>query len=337
MRTGINGKEHHVIWTVRTAPTPPKMRALAGDHHVTLFWDNLSETVPDLMNGRMDFEGYQIWRADDWHRPIGTSERTGPDLSLWSMIAIRDLVNGLMPDEEFRYPVEAGGWLYEPLAGFPYREEMIDMFESRLAINPADPVPCPPEVDAAVCDTIEGLARSNLQLEGGKRYYTFTDRTAKNGMHYFYSVVPYDHVTRSGQPVEIGLQSSPSANFVYIHPRSEAQPPGSFDEKEVYVVPNPVTAESMEPWELGPSNADPTGLKCEFRNLPGCRNIIRIYTVSGDLVQVLHHDGRKGDGTMPWNLTSRNGQEVTSGVFIFAVEPADGRFKEFVGKFVVIR
>ena len=34
---------------------------------------------------------------------------------------------------------------------------------------------------------------------------------------------------------------------------------------------------------------------------------------------------------------SRNGQTVTSGVYIFSVEPDDGRFPKSVGKFVVIR
>jgi hypothetical protein len=55
------------------------------------------------------------------------------------------------------------------------------------------------------------------------------------------------------------------------------------------------------------------------------------------LVQVLYHDGRSGHGTLMWDLVSRNGQDVTSGVYLFAVEPDDGRLQETVGKFVVIR
>ena len=78
-------------------------------------------------------------------------------------------------------------------------------------------------------------------------------------------------------------------------------------------------------------------LKLEFRNLPACRNTVRIFTLAGDLVQVLYHDGRGGSGTMPWNLLSRNGQEITSGIYLFSVEPADDRFSDAVGKFVVIR
>jgi hypothetical protein len=64
---------------------------------------------------------------------------------------------------------------------------------------------------------------------------------------------------------------------------------------------------------------------------------VRIFTVAGDLVQTLLHDGSAGNGTLAWNLVSRNGQTVTSGVYLFSVEPDDGRFPKFVGKFVVIR
>ena len=108
-----------------------------------------------------------------------------------------------------------------------------------------------------------------------------------------------------------------------------------FDENEVYVVPNPATAETMEPWRLEPNQDDPTGIKIEFRNLPACQSTVRIYTVAGDLVEILHNDG--SNGTLPWDLVSRNGQDVTSGVYLYSVEPEDDSFPRTIGKFVVIR
>ncbi len=48
-------------------------------------------------------------------------------------------------------------------------------------------------------------------------------------------------------------------------------------------------------------------------------------------------DGRDGSGTLPWDLVSRNGQDVTSGFCLFAVEPEDGDFPRTIGKFAVIR
>jgi hypothetical protein len=102
-------------------------------------------------------------------------------------------------------------------------------------------------------------------------------------------------------------------------------------------VPNPVTKESMAPWLLGPTNSDPSGEKLEFRNLPRCVSTVRVYTLAGDLVMTLTHDGSGGDGSLAWNLISRNGQNITSGVYIFSVEPQDRAFARTVGKFVVIR
>jgi hypothetical protein len=53
------------------------------------------------------------------------------------------------------------------------------------------------------------------------------------------------------------------------------------------------------------------------------------------MVIELPFDGRGGNGSLPWNLVSRNGQEVTSGVYLYAVEAE--RFERFVSRFVVIR
>jgi hypothetical protein len=122
-----------------------------------------------------------------------------------------------------------------------------------------------------------------------------------------------------------------------VTPQSSAQDADAFQEGNVYVVPNPVTAASTAAWNLGPTNADPSGEKLEFRNLPRCRSTVRIYTVSGDLVQTLSHDGTNGAGTLPWNLVSRNGQSVASGIYLYSIEPSDRRFRRIVGKFVVIR
>jgi len=110
----------------------------------------------------------------------------------------------------------------------------------------------------------------------------------------------------------------------------------SGDGEEIYVVPNPATESSMSPWRLEPNMGDPTGIKVEFRNLPACRSTVRIFTLSGDLVEILYHDGSGGSGTLAWDLVSRNGQDITSGVYLFAVEP-EGGFERTTGKFVVIR
>lgn len=336
-QTGVDGRETQVFWITDSPPPPPKMRIVPGDNKVTIFWDNLSEVVPDIMTQYRDFEGYQIWRADGWHRPVGTTITSGPSSDLWFLYEFRDKINSIPPNIDFKKPFSQGGWQYEPLYDLPDKEALLQMFEEALWGNPLDTVPCPYGLSNEVCDTLEALARYNLGYEGGRQYYKYVDNKAHNGVPYFYSVVAYDYKRISRKQGEGNYYYNPATNFKFVVPQSAAQVPENFDEREVYVVPNPVTNENMEGWRLEPNNNDPTGLKLEFRNLPKCRNTVSIFTLAGDLVQTLYHDGRNGNGSLPWNLLSRNGQDITSGVYLFSVEPQDQRYPRIVGKFVIIR
>ncbi len=336
-QTGINGKEAQMLWITNMPPPPPSLRAVPGDNQVSLIWDNMSEIAPDPANMTYDFEGYQVWRADDWRRPLGTTVTSGPSADLWHLLDSRDLVNAIEPNLDLKKPWRQGGYEYEPLMQVADREIILRAFKENLYYDPLGRVPCPPGITEAERDTFEAVARWELGYEGGRRYYTYVDREAKNGLPYFYSVASYEGLYSKGVPIGRGLTNSPYANFVYVVPRNEAAAAAAFNETDVYVVPNPVTRETMAPWTFSPNNADPSGEKLEFRNLPRCRVAIRIYTVSGDLVETLEHDGSSGEGAAPWNLVSRNGQTVASGLYLFSVEPDDGRFRRFIGKFVVIR
>ncbi|HSG27707.1 MAG TPA: hypothetical protein VLA34_04440, partial [Candidatus Krumholzibacterium sp.] len=313
--TGVDGKEGRLNWVTACAPTPPRMRVVPGHRSVAVLWDNLSEVTPDPFTLEYDFEGYMVWRADDWKRPLGTNETTGPGLDLWTLLETRDITNGVLPDNEFRHSEAIGGWRYTPLAHIDAEalEEYVAYFREFFLGGDHDyDIPCPEGLTEAECDTIEAQERMRLGLRGGRRYYRYLDDTAIDGMHYFYSVVAQDHILRTGVPWRPGRYNSPATNFVYAVSSPGARTPDEYDTKEVYVVPNPVTADRMQYWTLGPVNEDASGLKVEFRNLPRCRSKIRIYTVSGDLVQTIEHDGSDGDGSAAWNLVSRNGQDVTS-------------------------
>ncbi len=336
-QTGINGCEARINWITSVTPPAPVMRAVVGDGVVGLIWDNLSEITPDPVTLKIEFEGYQVWRADEWHRPLGTTVASGPSDDLWHLLDTRDLVNDIEPNVDLRRPWQDGGFQYEPLQQVEGRAALLKAFEENLRYDPLAEVPCPPGVTGAECDTLEALARWNLGFDGGRQYYRYIDHDVKNGMPYFYSVIAYEPLYVFGKPKGMGRVDSPYGNFVYAAPRSEAQEAEFFDETDVYVVPNPVTRERMAPWTFEPNNADPSGEKAEFRNLPKCWSTVRIFTVAGDLVQNLRHDGSAGSGTLAWNLVSRNGQTVTSGVYLFSVDPDDGKFPRVVGKFVVIR
>ena len=62
--------------------------------------------------------------------------------------------------------------------------------------------------------------------------------------------------------------------------------------------------------------------------------IIRIYSASGVLVQVLTHNDITGGSEATWNLRNRNNQFVASGVYFYHVEAPDGKTK--VGRFTVV-
>ena len=102
---------------------------------------------------------------------------------------------------------------------------------------------------------------------------------------------------------------------------------------DVYVVPNPYVATSL----FEPANPYLVGRgerRILFMNLPPTCTI-RIYTVTGDLVQTLTHDAAVDDGQEPWNLVSRDGMDVAYGVYLFHVDaPGVGTT---VGRFALIK
>ena len=70
-----------------------------------------------------------------------------------------------------------------------------------------------------------------------------------------------------------------------------------------------------------------------FVNLPS-QAIIRIYSTSGILVNILTQNDPTGGGELVWNLRNRNNQFVASGVYFYHVETPDGRTK--IGRFTVV-
>jgi hypothetical protein len=134
--------------------------------------------------------------------------------------------------------------------------------------------------------------------------YSFVDSHVKNGFAYWYSVTAYD---RSGVCASLD---------------------------DVRVVPNPyVNHEYMARWNLEANEADPTGEKLCFQNLPRDA-IIRIYSLGGELVQTLYPDAEEDGGDACWNMISKNNQIIVSGVYLYHVDSPIG---QRVGKFVIIK
>jgi hypothetical protein len=165
----------------------------------------------------------------------------------------------------------------------------------------------------------------------------------------YYSVVAKDF----GDPHSgLGpLETRPTANAVLLAPAGSAHDP-------VRVVPNPYRAyQDYTQTYGGPGggswenmNDGTTGFypqadrRLEFMNLPD-QCLIRIFTVAGDLVQIIPHNTTGDKSAWPslnserWDLNSRNRQQVVSGIYLFSVEdltPGNGHKIE-TGKFVIIR
>ena len=111
---------------------------------------------------------------------------------------------------------------------------------------------------------------------------------------------------------------------------------------KIKVVPNPYVLVSA--YELkDPSIKRGRGAReIHFINLPP-EATIRIYTITGELVDVLHHVPGDPEYVSPtvqkWNLLNKDSQEIAYGVYIYHVEAMlNGRIVgNYTGKFAVIK
>lgn len=102
----------------------------------------------------------------------------------------------------------------------------------------------------------------------------------------------------------------------------------------VKVVPNPyVTANPQEP-PLPPGITSGRGQrKIDFIHLPA-QSTIQIFTSRGDNVITLYHDGNIEDGTVSWNLKTKENLDVSYGVYFYVVDSPVGKK---TGKIAIIK
>ena len=181
---------------------------------------------------------------------------------------------------------------------------------------------------------------------GGRTYQNgYTIRGLRDGFSYFGAVTSYD----LGDPETPSLESGISQNKLLAVPM-----PGPGESAAgVTVFPNPYRVEAR--WDQSRLARDHF---LWFANLPP-RARLRIYTLSGDLVQEVPFDGARyhGEGarglydprytldTPPpalsgaayaWNLISREGEAVATGLYLYTVEDLDtGRVTR--GKFLLVK
>jgi hypothetical protein len=183
---------------------------------------------------------------------------------------------------------------------------------------------------AAVLDTVPNPEEGGepLQLYEIGRYSYEDSVGLKNGFLYFYDVTAYSSWIGDRGKVE-ELSSQPAAvEADGVRPNWGNSPLATWKD-QVFVVPNPWRGGAQ--WDLTPNDLDPTGTHIDFAGLPDSDCWVRIYTIAGDLVASLESRSR---GTVSWDLLSQNRQDVTSGVYLYAITCGDDTK---VGRFTVIR
>jgi hypothetical protein len=187
-----------------------------------------------------------------------------------------------------------------------------------------------------------GLADS-VEINGRFYHYKWVNEGVQNGWpgKTIYAVTAYD-----GGDENTGLESLESSrneNRINVIPGT--QPVQDAASAAVSVYPNPYRTSAL--WD-GSGQRDRL---IWFRNLPESA-LIRIYTLGGDLIEEIQHDGLTyagGDianvpggktifsgGEHPWDLITKFDEPIATGMYVYTVENHQSGETQ-VGKFLVIK
>jgi len=335
-------------------PPPPKIKTFPEYSRVTLRWNGQeAETAYDVFSGTQDFEGYRIY--------FGENNRQS-DFILHASYDIEDYVIYLFDQvptnqidvykltwHQVGAPVTRDSLTRRFGEGFDpsqYYDEYHYFFDSHTKefffLQPQgwneselnDPLkihkvyPEASQYDPA--DTTE---------EGFLRYYEYeyTIDNLRPSQAYYFSVTTFDFGSSGGM---LGsLESSPLVNAVREYPLTSSETVKQAG-LEVIVYPNPYRIDAGYA-RAGYENRDRSrsaewSRRIHFANLPDVCTI-RIFTLSGDLVQEIDHyypGGGPASQHEEWNMVSRNTQAIVTGIYIWSVTSEMG---EQLGKLVIIK
>ncbi len=325
-------------------PPPPEVRVLPDFGKLRVRWNGqLSENNIDIFSDLKDFEGYRVYYGEDNrvgdYVLLATYDRDDYNLYTWDPVMQR--------------------W---NISDMPFTRDSIETlfgegFDPNYFTNPASPCEKngvfyyfrPQEWNDSNLSNLHGIHRLYPEADLNDR-----GDTTEDGYHRIYE---YEYIIENLQPSKpyyvtvtafdfgsrkIALSSLESAfniNSVLAYPL----PSTEVVEKEglnVMVYPNPYRIDGGYA-AAGYENRDRTksaerSRSIHFYNLPSICTI-RIYTVSGDLVQEIEHyrpDAGPDAQHERWNLISRNTQAVVTGIYIYHVSSSMG---EQLGKIVIIK
>ena len=175
--------------------------------------------------------------------------------------------------------------------------------------------------------------------------YKFTVGGLRNGFKYYCAVTAFDLGNSQIHPLESGK----TQNQRIAVPGPQA---GERADSKPTVFPNPYRVETR--WDQGTNVRDHY---LWFANLPE-RCTIRIFTLAGDLLiekefdgTTYHGEGTRGvydpssslgkptlsGATFGWDLITRQGQAIATGLYLYSVEDHASGNKRYVGKFLVVK
>ncbi|MFH0992417.1 MAG: hypothetical protein V1799_20650 [bacterium] len=177
-------------------------------------------------------------------------------------------------------------------------------------------------------------------VSGSDTLYQYIDKGVTNGMIYTYAVTAFDKgdsLLGLGR-LENQIGKGRTSTRVYM-----ANTPAAAGVEKVRVVPNPFIGSSRFN-NPNPIETNPWVNRLRFINLPAGAKI-SIFTLAGDLVKIINSGDvvyRSRDvqitgdfrGVAEWDLTTKNNQEVVSGLYLYVVESPAGTQ---TGKFVIMR
>ena len=179
-------------------------------------------------------------------------------------------------------------------------------------------------------------------IDGIPYQYKYTVRHLRDGFKYYAAVTAYDLGTSDIESLESGF----AQNELMAVPATAPAEVGT----GVTVFPNPYRVEAS--WDRGRQARDHY---LWFASLP-TQCLIQIFTLSGDLVFTTDFDGRTYDGSnargiyrpgsdprsvlsgtmFGWDLITRHGQAVATGLYIWAVEDKQSG-KRQTGKVLIMK
>lgn len=204
-----------------------------------------------------------------------------------------------------------------------------------------------PPNDTTGYNTGFAAVRHDTTVGGVVYHYRYTIDHLRDGFKYFVAVTAYDLGNVEIESLESGI----TQNKTLVIPAPAAGE--RVGTGNVTVFPNPYRVEAR--WDQGQQVRDHY---LWFANLPTHAKI-KIFTIAGDLVFDTDFDGATYDGTnargvynpaseldvapptlsgrtFAWNLISREGQAIATGLYMFAVEDKDGGHVQR-GKFLVVK